>query len=85
MKYLLVFIAVAFVDAIWTLYIKAIQENAPFRSAMTGTLIYLLGSYAILSYTESPVYLIPACLGAFIGTYLTTEFNRRKSDKSKAS
>lgn len=81
-KYILVFVAVAFVDSIWTLYIKAIQENAPLRSAMTGTLIYALGSYAILSYTESPVYLIPACLGAFIGTYLTTLYNReRRSDK----
>lgn len=71
MKHITVFFAVMLVDIIWTLYIKWIQEDLAFRSGIAAMGIYVLGAYAILTYTESPIYLIPACLGAFIGTSLT--------------
>lgn len=77
-EYTLVFAAIAFVDALWTIYIKAIQHNAPFRAAMASGAIYALGAYAILAFTESPVYLIPACLGAIVGTGLVVWYHQFK-------
>ena len=71
MDYIYVFFAVFFVDVVWTLYIKWIQEDYAFRSGIAAMGIYVMGAYAILMYTESPIYLIPACLGAFLGTSLT--------------
>jgi hypothetical protein len=71
MSYFIVFIAVMIVDIIWTLYIKWIQENHAIRAGCAAMGIYALGAYAILSYTKDPTYIIPACLGAFIGTFST--------------
>lgn len=82
MKYIIVFLAVTLVDIIWALYIKAIAQNAVIRAGITATAIYILGEYAILAYTESPIYIIPATLGAFIGTILTVYWNKKEDEKS---
>lgn len=64
------------VDFTWTYYFIYIEKRYPVRAAFTGTLIYLLSSYCTMKWLENVNYLIPACIGAFLGTWYTVRKER---------
>lgn len=70
-EYILVFCFMFLADVIWTYYFIYIEKRYPIRAATTGTLIYLLSSFVTIKWMENQSYLIPACLGAFLGTWYT--------------
>jgi hypothetical protein len=71
MKGLAVFAAVAVADVLWTLYILATSERRAALAAWCSTGIVLAAAFTTLAYVEDPRYLLPAGLGAWIGTYVT--------------
>jgi hypothetical protein len=71
MRHLLVFVAVALADALWTRYIVTASGHRPFAAANYSAGIILVGAFATLSYVDDPRYLVSACLGAWVGTWLT--------------
>ena len=70
MKALLVFVAMVAVDFCWTKYIVAAGERKAIAAGVWSALIIVGGGFSVLSYTESPWYMIPAALRAFVGTAL---------------
>lgn len=80
-KYFLVFSAMIVTDYIWSEWMKSVSENKPFRAGLFSVGTVLAGSFVIISYIENPKYLIPACLGAFVGTYISVKMNERKQKK----
>ena len=70
LSYIITFVAVFVVDIFYTYYLKAINENAALKAGFWGAVVWLIGSFAVIEYTANHWLLIPACIGAFLGTYL---------------
>lgn len=69
-SYIFTFIAVFFVDIFYTYYLKTVNENKALTASLWGAIVWLIGSLAVIEYTANHWLLIPACLGAFCGTYV---------------
>lgn len=81
LKFGLVAITLFVADVFWALYFLKIQEKNGLMAGLYGSIIYLLGAYAVTQYTEDKSFIIAAVLGAFSGTYVTIEWKRRKDLK----
>jgi hypothetical protein len=81
LHFILVFIAMALADVCWTYYFIKIEERKSVAAGIWGSAIYICGVFGVLSYTEDRTLIIPAVLGAFVGTYLTIEYKKRKEKK----
>lgn len=71
--YILVFLSVCAADALWAEYIQAVADNRALLAGLYSIFVYLAGAYAVTKYIENKKMLIPAILGAFIGTYITVQ------------
>lgn len=71
MKALAVFLAVALADAAWSLYMLAVAAHRPFAAAGYSAGIVVMGAFVTVAYVKDRRYLLPAALGAFVGTYLS--------------
>lgn len=69
-KALAVFAALFALDFVWARYTHAMTEHRAARAAHYATAIILLSGFGITQYANEPLYLIPAALGAWLGTYV---------------
>ena len=76
-SYIFTFIAVFFVDIFYTYYLKSVNENRALVAGFWGAVVWLIGSLAVIEYTANHWLLIPACLGAFCGTYVGIKIRNR--------
>jgi O-antigen/teichoic acid export membrane protein len=81
LSYLTTFIAVFVVDIFYTYYLKSVTENKATKAGLWGAVVWLIGSIAVIEYTADHMLLIPACIGAFCGTYVGIKI-RNKVDKT---
>ena len=65
-------------DAVYTF--SVIKHKALMSGAMGG-LIYILSAVGVVSYVNNKLYLIPLALGAFVGTVIVVEYEKRKNIK----
>ena len=70
LPYIITFTLVFVVDIIYTYYLKAVNESKSVVAGFWGAVCWLIGSLAVIEYTADHWLLIPACLGAFFGTYV---------------
>lgn len=75
-QHISVFLAAAFVDAIWTLYIVACAERAAFQASVWGGLIFIISASLTLSYISNHWFMLSAALGGMVGTYLTIRLKK---------
>jgi hypothetical protein len=78
LKALLVFLGAGLTDVVWVLYIRRAGEGKAVSAGFLSMLIILFGAYITIEYVGNHWYLLPAVLGAFVGTYLTVVFDKRK-------
>lgn len=64
------------INALWTLYIKYINDSDAFKSAGTGELIFVINAFTTISYVHDPRLIVAAVIGGFIGTFLTVKYNK---------
>ncbi len=69
-----VLIATALTDAIYVLFTNAVVRRKRLPAATWSSVWYLLSSFAVISYTGNPVYVLFAAAGSFIGAYLTMAY-----------
>ena len=74
---ILIFLATSCSDILWVFYIRRTGEGKAVAAAVFSAMIVILGGLVILAYVGNSWYLIPAALGAFIGTTLTIKFDLR--------
>jgi uncharacterized membrane protein YfcA len=77
-SYVFTFFAVFFVDIFYTYYLKTVIENKALKASFWGAVVWLIGSVAVIEYTANHWLLIPACIGAFCGTYVGIKIRNRK-------
>jgi hypothetical protein len=68
---LAVFLAVAVSDWLWTKYIVTASTGLAFLAASYAAGIVVVGAFVTLAYVRDRIHIIPAVLGAFVGTYLS--------------
>lgn len=68
MIYILVFVSTTLADVAWTKYTLAVAEKRATRAAGWSAAIVLFGAFNIVTYVGDHWALIPAALGAFVGT-----------------
>lgn len=71
MRAVAVFLAVAVADWLWSQWIASVGDKHAVMAGAYSAAIVLVGAYVTCSYMKDRVYLIPAVLGAFVGTYLS--------------
>jgi uncharacterized membrane protein YfcA len=77
----LVFTAYCVLDWMFTVYTLSIVNKRPFLAANVGTALYGLAAFGVINYVEDWRYVIPMCIGGWIGTYLSVLWERKKHDK----
>ena len=69
----LAFLAMIAVDILWSAYIMAVADRRAVKAALYSGGIVLGGAVVTLAYVDSAWNLIPACIGATVGTYWTVK------------
>jgi uncharacterized membrane protein YfcA len=64
------FFALFFVDIGYVLYMQNVQKRKKIVASTFATSIFILNSVVIINFTENKTLLIPAIIGAFVGTYV---------------
>ena len=67
---LAVFLAVFTLDFVWAAYTLAMTGREALQAAGLAGVIIVLSGIAQIGYTKNKWLLIPACIGAFAGTYI---------------
>jgi len=75
--YLLAFFAIFFTDIFYTYYLRAIQNDQEFKSSVWAVEVFFIASIAVINYTSDHMLLIPACLGAFCGTWVGMKIRKK--------
>ncbi len=78
MIYFLVFILLFVLDLAWSFYLNNVKHGNPMLAGSWAAFLYILGASATISWVNNPWLLVPACVGAFAGTYVGVWWNKRK-------
>jgi len=81
---LAIFAAYCSTDWLFTIYTVSIVERRKLLAANVGVGIYLLGAFGVLSYVGDWRYIIPMCIGGWVGTYLSVWHEQWKDKKASA-
>lgn len=79
MSFVLVFLAVALADVVWSLYFMAMAARQAFAAAAWSAGIIALSAFSTVQYVSDRRLVWAALAGAFVGTFLTLKF--KKADK----
>ena len=75
LEWVAIFLCLVIIDILYAVYTKQVQKDNPFRSSFLASAIYLINAIVVLGFVNDPWLLIPAALGAFVGTYIGVKIN----------
>ena len=70
LDYVITFFAIAILDIVYTYYLRCVQQNKIINASLWSVACYVLGSIAVINYTQNHWLMLPAMAGAFCGTYV---------------
>lgn len=68
-----VFLVMAVADYLWAAYSWAISRRRAHLAARYAVALVLASGLTTLAIIESPLFLVPASLGAYVGTYVAVK------------
>jgi uncharacterized membrane protein YfcA len=77
-EYIIVFLSMFVVDVFYAIYLKSIENNKPIFASFMATIVFFVASIATIGYIDNHWLLVPACLGAFAGTWVGVMYNIKK-------
>lgn len=80
-KFISVILSVCIGDICWTYYFIKIEERKAMASALWSMAIMGCGAFSVNTYVNDKSFIIAALIGAFIGTYLSVWYKKRKEIK----
>lgn len=83
LAYIFTFVCMFVTDIVYTQLLKSVQNDKPFAASIWASAITFLGGVAIINYTNDNMMIIPAVLGAFVGTYVGMKFHIGEKIESK--
>lgn len=81
--YIFTFLSMLITDIVYTLLLKSVQNDRPIAASIWASLITFLGGVAIINYTSDNMMIIPAVLGAFVGTFIGMKYHIGDKIESK--
>lgn len=63
-------------DWLYARYTQAVRDKAPAKSATLAAILYAVGGLLTLTVVGDPINIIPACAGAWVGTWVAVEADR---------
>jgi len=75
-QFILVFLAVTLADILWTKYFLATSREQEHIAGLYSAGIILVGSFITRSYVHDGIMIIPAVLGAYVGTAGTIYYHK---------
>lgn len=60
-----------FIDMLYAKYIQKVQENDAIWAANISVLTFVLAGYGTIEIVNNFINIVPICLGAWLGTYVT--------------
>ncbi len=63
----------AVLDFVWAIYTVAVARGQPLRAGVAAIGIYMLGAVVMVHVVQDNWLIIPACAGAFTGTFLSVK------------
>ena len=64
------FFALFFTDVFYTFYLRSVTSNETLKASVWAVVVFFIAAIAVVNYTTNHMLLIPACLGAFCGTWM---------------
>jgi hypothetical protein len=64
-------------DAAYVFFNAAVSSRRRFRAANWSAIWYLLSAFAVISYTESAIYVLFAAAGSWLGAFASVTSLRR--------
>ncbi|MFA6407745.1 MAG: hypothetical protein WCV80_03515 [Candidatus Paceibacterota bacterium] len=80
---LLVFGATVISDMLWAFYIRRTNDRKALSAALFSAVIVLSGGLIVVAYVENNWYLLPAAMGAFVGTFISIHIDMWKHEREK--
>jgi hypothetical protein len=77
-EYVVTFFAIFLLDIVYTYYLRCVANENVLGASIWSVACYILGSVAVINYTTNHWLMIPACLGAFLGTCVGMQLRRNK-------
>lgn len=77
LNYFLAFMAVVVLNFIWAFYIKQVAAKRGLWAGFYALLIFAVNAYVVDSFVRDNTVVIPAAIGAFVGTALAVEWGKR--------
>ena len=71
-----VFVAVAVLDAFWTKYFLATKNKLAVKAGNYSALIMAFSGLVTRAYNHDGWLLVPAVMGAFVGTYIAVKYHK---------
>jgi hypothetical protein len=78
LRFAVVFFSAVGLDALWALYIRRSSQGKALAAASCAAVLLGLGAFNAISYLDNHWMLVPAMSGAFVGTYGTLRWERRR-------
>jgi uncharacterized membrane protein YfcA len=75
------FLSLFFTDIFYTYYLKAVQKNEAIKASIWAVVVFCVACVAVINYTTNHVLLVPAALGAFLGTYVGIKLRNETKDR----
>lgn len=70
------FVTYVVVDVLYALYIVCVERRQALRAAALSAILYSLLAFGVVTYSKNTLYLVPIAAGAFLGTFITVNFQR---------
>lgn len=85
LSFLIVFLAAFVTDICWAFYVNKVKNGRALPSGVWAVFLFLTGSIATTAYVKDPLYLLPAAIGAFLGTVITVWYNSLEKNVEETS
>ena len=77
LEYITTFFAIFLLDIVYTYYLRCVTNDNMLGASSWSVACCILGSVAVINYTTNHWLMIPACLGAFCGTYVGMKMKKK--------
>lgn len=78
MSYVLVFLLMVALDFMWAMYTQHVVSGTPISAAFASVGIVIFSAILTLFYVTNPLLILPAALGAYVGTFVQMEMRRER-------
>lgn len=74
LSWLLAFVGMTVLDITFAAWAKAVSSARPIKASVIAAVLYAVAAYVTVSIVGDNWLIIPACAGAFVGTYIGTRW-----------